>query len=190
MSITAKVVLVGDSRVGKTSILHRITTGDSNFRSIKPTISGNSERIPIEVDGKKVTLDIWDTAGTEAYQSLAPMFARNAQVCLCVFDLNDQASFDSIPGWIQMMEASEDIPYYYIIGNKSDLETKIPQEQLDTYINHSSYRYYQVSALTGYQIDVLFDDIARDVSQNEAATAQKENINLESQPEQNQKGCC
>lgn len=183
-----KVVIVGDSHVGKTSLIHRLEFKDDDFSEIKPTITGNSTHITTKYNDTEIKLDIWDTAGTEAYQSLAPMYARNAQVCLCVFDLHEPDTLASIPGWKEMMQNSEQIPYYIVIGNKSDLEKRCEQQKIEEVMGEDDNDYIEVSAKTGFGCENLLDAIAERILRLEKHT-KSETVNIDQQPATQQSGC-
>lgn len=157
-----KVVIIGDSEVGKTSIIQRAKDGTFEENGTPATINGNATKIPVKLDNKTVTIEMWDTAGTEAYQALAVNYARNAVACICVFDVTNEDSFNDLSGWVNMMQNVETIKYFYFVGNKSDLlpadqpyDTANIQELCDKYGGCP----FLVSALTGNQIDELFHTI-------------------------------
>ena len=93
-----KVVAIGDSGVGKTSMIQMFehTRFTENF---KPTIGADFSNKEITIDGKVVTLQIWDTAGQERYQSLGTAFYRGADCAFLVYDITNTWSFDNIPNW-------------------------------------------------------------------------------------------
>ena len=93
-----KVVVIGDSGVGKTSIIQMF----QNLRftdHFKPTIGADFSNKEISIDGKIVTLQIWDTAGQERYQSLGTAFYRGADCCVLVYDITSTTSFDNVLNW-------------------------------------------------------------------------------------------
>lgn len=121
-----KVVAIGDSGVGKTSLIQMFE--QSKFTdNFKPTIGADFSNKEIVVDGRTVTLQIWDTAGQERYQSLGTAFYRGADCAFLVYDLTNTWSFENIPNWKasflqkSMVTSPEDFPFM-VIGNKLDLE--------------------------------------------------------------------
>lgn len=129
MEIKYKIVLIGDTNVGKTSLVQRLHT--HHFSGITDsTIGGAFSSKKINIDDKNIILNIWDTAGQERYKSIAKFFYRGAIGCLCVFDLTDKSSFESLKKiWINMFdECNQDHEYYIlIVGNKSDLDKSMWQ---------------------------------------------------------------
>ena len=100
-SIEGKLVLLGASAVGKTSICARYVFGDfdTNTRS---TIGASFLTKKMKVDDRKVKLQIWDTAGQERFRSMAPMYYRGAEAALCVFDLTGRDTFNAMKGWVYL----------------------------------------------------------------------------------------
>ena len=96
--IFMKIVVIGDSGVGKTSLLQQYMNGKMNAQT-KPTIGADFSKKTIEVDGQEVTLQIWDTAGQERFQSLGYAFYRGADCCALVYDLTNSSSFENLDKW-------------------------------------------------------------------------------------------
>ena len=101
-AINCKVVLLGESGVGKTSIISKYT--QNVFKSQRlPTTGANfvTKRIILEDENKSINFEIWDTAGQEQYRSLAKVFYRNSDVCILVYDITRKASFDELKNhWV------------------------------------------------------------------------------------------
>lgn len=117
-----KLVLLGESAVGKSSIVHRFVK--NTFDDLREsTIGAAFLTQSITFDNTTVKFEIWDTAGQERYKSLAPMYYRNANAALCVYDLTSRASFTKAQDWIKELkkQAPEGI-VISLVGNKSDLE--------------------------------------------------------------------
>ena len=109
-ALTCKVVLIGESGVGKTSIINRYTS--NTFKSqMMATPGGNfvTKNIIMEEENKSIKFEIWDTAGQERYRSLAKVFYKNATVCVLVYDVTRKASFDELKNyWVK--EIKENSP--------------------------------------------------------------------------------
>ena len=106
--VPLKVIILGDSGVGKTSLLNRYVNNKFDNR-YQATIGADFRTKETEVEGTLVTLQIWDTAGQERYQSLGSAFYRGADACLLVFDLSSQESFRNLTAWHHefMVQAGE-----------------------------------------------------------------------------------
>ncbi|EDO16447.1 hypothetical protein Kpol_1066p11 [Vanderwaltozyma polyspora DSM 70294] len=182
-----KLVLLGDSSVGKTSIVGRLTTG--NFINSNATIGAAFVTTTIEVDDeeminggnngmsskrsikKRVNFEIWDTAGQERYRSLAPMYYRNTDVALIVFDLSRPQSFKGAQSWIEELnsyveESSRGEIITVLVGSKKDIEIGQPSMApiIDNFDKLKFTKNLQkVSAKTGEGIQELFENIVREL---------------------------
>ncbi|KAA1076911.1 hypothetical protein PGT21_023841 [Puccinia graminis f. sp. tritici] len=119
--LEAKVVILGMQGVGKTSIVHRYTTGSFSY-SLTSTIGASFCTKKLSVDGCKVRLQIWDTAGQERFRSMAPMYYRGANAAILVYDITNQESFLDIQNWLDELRQnmSGDL-IIQIVGSKADL---------------------------------------------------------------------
>ena len=109
-AINCKVVLLGESGVGKTSIIARYITNTFKSQNL-PTTGANfvSKTIILEDENKSIKFELWDTAGQERYRSLAKVFYKNAAVCVLVYDITRKTSFDAIKNyWVK--ELKENAP--------------------------------------------------------------------------------
>ncbi|QLG72123.1 hypothetical protein HG535_0C04770 [Zygotorulaspora mrakii] len=157
-SCDLKLVLLGESSVGKSSIVMRYTIG--TFQKCNATIGAAYTTKAIEKEGdngtlKRVNLEIWDTAGQERYRSLAPMYYRNTDVALIVFDLTKPESLRKANSWIEELQSyveqdRRDDICIILVGNKNDIEHE--EFQMNKNI-------VKVSALTGEGINELFESI-------------------------------
>ena len=95
-----KIVVIGDPSVGKTSLLEKYLTGKT-LQSSKPTIGADFNSKDVTIDGQELTLQVWDTAGQEKFQSLGGAFYRGSDCCALVFDLTSYDSFQSLASWKQ-----------------------------------------------------------------------------------------
>ena len=156
----AKIVFVGDTRVGKTSIIYKYM---KRHEQTIPTIGANSFNIPVPLDdGNTVTLSVWDTAGQEEFKCLVPMYARGAAVAVVVFDLSNKETYDNLNSWVQSVVDDYDIPNVIIVGNKNDLETFTNPDELVFPFKDTTLPFLSTSAETGSGIENLFMQIAMD----------------------------
>ncbi|KAH7888038.1 P-loop containing nucleoside triphosphate hydrolase protein [Phlebopus sp. FC_14] len=120
--IDAKIVVMGNTGVGKTSLLHRYTQNKFDPRNMTSTTGAFFVTKKVYVDGLKVRLQLWDTAGQERFRSMAPMYYRGANAALLLYDITNAATFDDIRGWLA--ELKKNCPpelIIYIVGSKADL---------------------------------------------------------------------
>uniref|UniRef100_A0A8C1IA84 small monomeric GTPase n=1 Tax=Cyprinus carpio TaxID=7962 RepID=A0A8C1IA84_CYPCA len=119
-----KLLLIGDSGVGKTCLLFRFSEDAFNTTFIS-TIGIDFKIRTIELDGKKIKLQIWDTAGQERFRTITTAYYRGAMGIMLVYDITNEKSFDNIKNWIRNIEehASSDVERM-ILGNKCDMNDK------------------------------------------------------------------
>ncbi|XP_044052714.1 ras-related protein Rab-8B isoform X2 [Siniperca chuatsi] len=119
-----KLLLIGDSGVGKTCLLFRFSEDAFNTTFIS-TIGIDFKIRTIELDGKKIKLQIWDTAGQERFRTITTAYYRGAMGIMLVYDITNEKSFDNIRNWIRNIEehASSDVERM-ILGNKCDMNDK------------------------------------------------------------------
>ena len=119
-----KLVLLGDSAVGKSSITHRFVTNQF-YEFSEPTIGAAFLTKTLEMKTRKIRFEIWDTAGQERYKSLAPMYYRGATVAVVVYDLTQKDSFRGAESWVNELfrKVNGDI-IVALVGNKLDLKDK------------------------------------------------------------------
>ncbi|KAJ1921340.1 Vacuolar protein sorting-associated protein 21 [Mycoemilia scoparia] len=131
-SVHVKLVLLGEAAVGKSSLVLRIVN-DEFEENKQPTIGAAFMKRKINVDNVCVKFDIWDTAGQERFHSLAPMYYRNAQAAMVVYDVTRQSSLEKAKAWVKELQrqANPNI-VISLVGNKLDLleeSTDAPEEQ-------------------------------------------------------------
>jgi small GTP-binding protein len=154
-----KVVLVGDTQVGKTCIIANLV--NNTFKSSSPpTIGAAFQTHVLPTPQGPVTMQIWDTAGQEKYRALAPMYYRSADIAVLVYDVTQLDSFDAMEQWAS--ELAEKAPpnlQLMVVGNKVDLmdDRVVQADTADAWAQlHNAKCYMEVSAKTGVGIDRLF----------------------------------
>lgn len=160
--VNVKVVFLGASAVGKTSIVVKGTTG--SFDPDQANTVGAAYALKVmDVEGTKVNLQIWDTAGQEHYRSLAPMYYHSAQIAILVFSLIDASTFNEVEKWMdELREHLPALPIIYLIGNKADLDDKrqLSAEKPQMYADEIGATYFETSALNGKGIDDFYTHLA------------------------------
>ena len=167
-SYHGRVVLIGDSAVGKTSILNQLF--DHNANAAVPTVGANYQIYVEEIDGVKVEIQIWDTAGQETYRSLAPIYFRNARAAIAVYDVTSPGTLEALSDWVKLFRdvAGED-QLIFVVGNKIDLvdDRKVSRESARQRAESLGVRETrEVSAKTGEGVEDLFTDLARKLIQS------------------------
>lgn len=185
-----KVVFIGDSGVGKTSIVQRINTSkfDGSFDS---TVGASAITKEVQTQQGTITLNIWDTAGQERYRSLISTYARNANAAVLCFDLTSFQSFQSLNSWITDLKNICDVNCRIIIvGNKADLEQCVPTTSLEKWCEESNFKYIITSAKSGVGIDNLISTMAEEVLLSQQEEDKKIDIGQPILNEKTDSGCC
>ena len=154
-----KIILLGDSGVGKTSIVRRWIT-NTFYENQSPTIGSAYIRTSFIFKGEEKEIQVWDTAGEERFRSMAPMYSKDSFAAIIVFSLTSHSSFESVPYWIQMVIEQENIPIL-LLGNKIDCDNSIEVQQSEPLLLAQKYNcdYYSTSALTGISILESFETL-------------------------------
>ena len=157
--INIKLLIVGDSNVGKTSILSQYL--EVKCPSDHVATIGVEYRIKMfNYNNYKIKLQIWDTAGQERFHSITNNFFRNANGILFVFDISDHASFEGAKRWVKEAEEIGEDYKQLLIGNKCDLsKRKVNKEELKTFCDEKNIEYFEVSAKENINIKEVFNKI-------------------------------
>ena len=122
-ALEAKVVILGSQGVGKTSIVHRYTTGQFHASAMPSTIGASFLTKKLIVSGTKVRLQLWDTAGQERFRSMAPMYYRGSHAAVVVYDITNKKSLEELRSWVEELRRNMgDELTIHIVGAKRDLE--------------------------------------------------------------------
>ena len=158
--IPCKVVILGDSGVGKTSICQRWVNGTFDS-SIKPTIGSNYQKKTLNIANHRLDICLWDTAGQEVYRSIAPLYARSASSIIIATSVDDKNSFDDIQDWLSLVtDSTSETPPMVLAINKADLQVN---DFISDIINQFKNIFTSIiicSARTGEGIDNLFNTAA------------------------------
>ena len=185
-SIDNKVVFLGDSSVGKSSIVQRICLNRfNNYQD--PTIGAAFLSFSVINNDIRYVYKIWDTAGQERYRTLANMYYRNSDYAVIVFDISQVNSFETVKLWIEEINNNAPKCKIIIVANKIDLPIKENQRKIVNFINEYEYEYFEVSAKTGENINNLFDFIKENNVNKSPEISNKILLNLENKRE---KKCC
>jgi Ras-related protein Rab-7A len=191
------VVVLGDSAVGKTAIIHQLTTMEYRENS-RATIGCEFSTYRLEVGSRDILLQIWDTAGEERFTRVGATLYRGLEACVLVFDLTNLASLQRIGAWKQ--NAIENGPIsdpdqfpFVIFGNKSDqidVPGRISPDEIQRIIGGSNVPYFEVSAKTGDGIAQGFQRLGElFVDWNQAHVAQVP-LGLQIGVVPTESGCC
>jgi len=201
--ILLKVIILGDSGVGKTSLMNQYV--HKRFSNqYKATIGADFLTKEIMIDDKLVTLQIWDTAGQERFQSLGVAFYRGADSCVLVHDITDSKSFDNLESWMDefLVHANPNnqstFPFV-VLGNKADLAAnrrQVPAQKAKAWCaSKGDIPYFETSAKEALNVEQAFQTIAknalaRESQQKPVFIPDTLDLKAEQNKEQKSGGCC
>ena len=189
-----RIITLGDSGVGKTSIIERFINNKFNENNLSTVGINFSNKEMIINKKQKIMLRLMDTAGQEKFRALAKSYYRNTDVVLFVFSMNDKDSFDKINEWMESFKSNnskyKDIPKY-LVGNKNDLEIKVEQRLIDEFVKGKDIQFISTSAKENICIDKLFEDIGKRLFIDYIRKGKKTQTNIKiSFKAQKKSGCC
>ena len=199
-----KIIIIGDSNVGKSNILSRYTKDQFQGNS-KATVGVELGTKFVKVEGVGAKLQIWDTAGQERYRSLTSSYYKGCHGCFIVYDITNEQSFESINTWYEqaVKEAGKEVSII-LVGNKCDLENerKVSKEKGEEKAREMNASFFETSALSKVNIDDIFKEIVNNIYQRtkgqknddddeiEIINENEKAINLTPQQTPEKKGCC
>ena len=180
-----KLLMIGDSGVGKTCLLLRYAN-DSFSPTFITTIGIDFKIKNVDIDGTRIKLQIWDTAGQERFRTITTSYFRGAQGILLVYDVTDRRSFESIRNWISQIQQHADVHVNKIlVGNKCDMkdEKVVSTQEGENLAKEFGIPFAEVSAKNDINVDKSFKDLATAVKERlqadgQGAPATKSGLNL------------
>ena len=157
-----KLILLGDVNVGKTTLINKFAKDDNAAGATNATVGVDFVKKEMRIGNKDVTIQLWDTAGQEKFESIGYAFYRGVNCCLFVFDLSDKASFDNLTKWknnfIDKAAPNKPDEFPFIcVGNKSDKERVVTREQAEQWCQQNGrIPYFETSAISGDNVDTAF----------------------------------
>ena len=165
---TIKLLIVGDSSVGKTNFIFRFI--ENKFNQNYMTTSGiELKTVIIEINNNKIRVQLWDTAGQEKYKAITKNLFLKVQGTLVVFDITNDNSFNNAKKWVNSIkEECGKTMQMILIGNKSDLEEKrvVSQEEASQYAEEEKIEYIETSSKTGENIQRAINSICQKILDN------------------------
>jgi len=160
-----KLLLIGDSGVGKSCLLLRFAD-DTYTESYISTIGVDFKIRTIDLDGKTIKLQIWDTAGQERFRTITSSYYRGAHGIIVVYDVTDSESFNNVKQWLHEIDryACENVNKL-LVGNKSDLEStrKVPTEQAKEFADSLNIDFLETSAKNSQNVEKAFTTMASQI---------------------------
>ena len=189
---TFKILTIGESNVGKTSILRRFV--ENKFSKIHLSTIGIDYRTKsLHVYGKNIKLKIWDTAGQERYHNITSQIYKGADGIMLVYDVTEETSFIKIKDWMEQIitNIGGDEISIVLLGNKCDVEERaITKERGQEMANSLKVFYYETSALNGMGINDAFEGLTKEIMKKKNTNHEIRAISLDSSKNQKKKKCC
>ncbi|XP_042287604.1 RAB3D, member RAS oncogene family, a isoform X1 [Thunnus maccoyii] len=194
-----KLLIIGNSSVGKTSFLFRYA--DDSFTSAFVSTVGIDFKVKtIYRNDKRVKLQIWDTAGQERYRTITTAYYRGAMGFLLMYDITSQESFNAVQDWAtQIKTYSWDNAQVVLVGNKLDLEEdrQVPAEAAQRLATELGFQFFEASAKDNINVKQVFDKLVdvicekmnETVNGDVSLSANNKGANLKDAPPNNQSGC-
>ncbi|KAG0449796.1 hypothetical protein HPP92_015846 [Vanilla planifolia] len=160
-----KIVLIGDSAVGKSQILARFARNEFSLDS-KATIGVEFQTRTLVIEHKSVKAQIWDTAGQERYRAVTSAYYRGAVGALLVYDITKRQSFDHIPRWLEELRGHADKNIVImLVGNKTDLEEDraVPTEDAEEFAQKEGLFFLETSALEATNVEAAFMTVLTEI---------------------------
>uniref|UniRef100_A0A7S1H2S8 Ras-related protein Rab-18 n=1 Tax=Thalassionema nitzschioides TaxID=33649 RepID=A0A7S1H2S8_9STRA len=199
-----KILIIGDAATGKSSMLLRFTD-DSFDEHIQSTIGVDFKVKHLDVNGKRVKLTIWDTAGQERFRTLTSSYYRGAHGVCFVYDVTRPDTFENLDQWLKEVKLyapnNGESVVKLLVGNKIDLERKIPREQAESWARSQGMLFLEASAKTKLGIRQCFMEVVQKILEDPELLAttvpgQKPKVQLRPQSARSNKasfddsGCC
>ncbi|KAI3518600.1 hypothetical protein L1887_07405 [Cichorium endivia] len=163
-----KVVIIGDSAVGKSNLLSRYARNEFNLHS-KSTIGVEFQTQSMEIDGKEVKAQIWDTAGQERFRAVTSAYYRGAVGALIVYDISRSTTFDSVTRWLEELKTHSDTTVArMLVGNKCDLDNirAVSIEDGKNLAESEGMFFMETSALDSTNVKTAFELVIREIYNN------------------------
>ncbi|KAL4571100.1 hypothetical protein LXL04_017851 [Taraxacum kok-saghyz] len=160
-----KIVLIGDSGVGKTNILSRFTRNEF-FLESKATIGVEFATRTLQVEGKTIKAQIWDTAGQERYRAITSAYYRGAVGALLVYDITKKPTFDNVQRWLTELRNHADANIVVMMaGNKSDLDhlRAVDEQDGQSLAEKEGLSFLETSALESHNVEKAFQTVLTEI---------------------------
>lgn len=160
-----KLVLIGDSGVGKSNLLSQFTSNEFNLES-KSTIGVEFATKNIHIESKTIKAQIWDTSGQERYRAITGAYYRGAVGALLVYDITRSQSFQNVTHWLkELRDHADESIVIMLVGNKSDLANNraVTTEEASSFAQENHFLFMETSALTASNVEPAFNTIFEEI---------------------------
>ena len=176
---TVSILTLGETQVGKTSLILRFIDRVFYYDT-KTTIGVDFKVKRINLLNKNVLVKIWDSAGQERFKTVTRQYYKNAEGVMLIYDVTSQKSFSMIEEWFKsIIENKRKDAQVILIGNKKDMVNRvISAEQGESLAKKFEIKYYETSALSGENVDQVFEELAENILKIKLNTEEEESISL------------
>ena len=161
-----KLMIIGETKTGKTSLISRYCKGDFAESPYLSTIGIDFQIKNLTINSKKIRLQIWDTAGQERFRNIAKNYYQSSDGFIIVYDITNSESFQTLDYWVEEIKSnSHEFTKMILVGNKCDLEEErqVKKEEGKDYAKKEKIKFYEVSAKEGTNINTAFDTLVKDI---------------------------
>lgn len=197
-----KVVLIGESGVGKSNLLSRFTKNEFNHDS-RTTIGVEFSTRTVQLDNFTIKAQIWDTAGLERYRAITSAYYRGAVGALLVYDISKHLTYESAERWLkELYDHADPHMVVMLVGNKSDLESlrTVPADEAKNFADKRGLLYMETSALDSTNVEAAFNEVltaihmkvaSRQVTRGSISAVTLSNqLGPSSEAQEERRGCC
>ena len=198
-----KIIIVGETCVGKSNIISRYLNGEFNYNSTN-TLGAELSNKYLTIKDRKTKLQIWDTAGQERYHSIISTYFKGSHGCFIVYDITNDESFDRVDFWHESVKqvANKNVSFV-LVGNKCDLEESrlVPKERGEEKAKSLNCPFFETSALSDLNINEVFNQMLENIyekNDNEISNVSNDNnkenfenmVDITPKKEEKKKKCC
>ena len=159
-------MIIGETRTGKTSLISRYCKNEFSGGAYLSTIGIDFQIKNLEMNSKKIRLQIWDTAGQERFRNIAKNYYQSSDGFIVVYDITNNESFQTLDYWVEEIKSnSQELSRMILVGNKCDIEEgrQVKKEEGKEYAKKKELKFYEVSAKDGTNVNKAFDDLIKDI---------------------------
>ena len=161
-----KLMVIGEARAGKTSLISRYCKNVFESNNYLSTMGIDFQIKNLEINSKKIRLQIWDTAGQERFRNIAKNYYQSSDGFIIVYDISNVDSFHTLDYWVKEIKAnSQELSKMILVGNKCDLieERQVKKEEGQDYAKKQKMKFYEISAKDGTNVNKAFDNLIKDI---------------------------
>ena len=184
-----KIVTLGESGIGKTSLINRFTY--DTFEILSTTINGEFYNKLLDIENKIIIIQLWDICGSERFKRVYPSFYRKANGAVVAYDISYKWSFDQVKFWIKEVKAySNTETNIVIVGTKCDIsDREVTEEEGKKLADELGVKYFETSAKTGYNVNEAYNFLIKEIIDN-FKNFEREKIELKKDAKMDKKKRC